>query len=385
MTRIIIVGAGFGGYYAAKTLSSELGDKGDIVVIDKSDKFTYLPSLPYLLSKKKKTEEITEKVSTIAKRLHATFVQGEVTLVDVEKKKVVLSDGREERYDYLILAAGATTEYYGIPGSELAVPSWRLEDYLRMLDELRRNPDRVCVAGGGLTGVEVAGELVERYGPGKVTIIEKMHHLLPTLNNLRASEAAERFLTSKGANIIKGKGVVRLTEGEVHLEGGEKIPCDLVIWSLGVRASPIEIAGKIERVGRGRWIVVKPNLQVPGYNDVYVVGDLNHFAVDTDCAMKMAEEAILQGKTAARNIVLQLKGEKPVLTHKPIFLASKPKSLVSLGFNTAILIWDRRVMLGRTPYITKMAIENFVMRDVKGKVAGSFLTSMESRLLRTIS
>lgn len=385
MTRILIVGGGFGGYYAAKTLSSELGGRGEIVLIDKGDKFAYLPSLPYLLSGKKKTEEISEDYQAIAKRLRITFMKGEVSMVDVERKRLVLADGREEEYDYLVLAAGATTEYYGIPGSDLAVPAWRLEDYLRMLDMLKKKPDRICVAGGGLTGVEVAGELVEVYGPGKVTLIEKMPNLLPTLNNLKAAEVAEKFLSSKGTSIVKGKGVVRVADGEVYVEGGEKIPCDLVIWSLGVRASPIEFTGKVERVGRGRWVVVKPNLQVPGYDNVYVIGDINHFAFDSDCAMKMAEEAILQGKTAAKNIALQIKGEKPSLTHKPIFLASKPKSLVSLGFNKAILVWERRVSFGRTPYVTKMMIESFVMRDIKGKIAGSFLTTMESKLLKTIS
>ncbi|MEM0093535.1 MAG: FAD-dependent oxidoreductase [Thermofilum sp.] len=385
MTRILIVGGGFGGYYAAKTLSSELGDKGEIILVDKSDRFAYLPSLPYILSGKKKVEEISESYQAIARRLRVTFIRGEASLVDIERRKLVLADGREEEYDYLVLAAGATTEYYGIPGSELAVPAWRLEDYLRMIDVLRKNPDRLCVAGGGLTGVEVAGELVEVYGPGKVTLIEKMPNLLPTLNNLKASEVAEKFLSSRGANIVKGKGVVKVAEGEVHVEGGEKIPCDLIIWSLGVRASPIELTGKVERVGRGRWIVVKPNLQIPGYDNVYVVGDLNHFAFDTDCAMKMAEEAILQGKTAAKNIALQVKGGKPVLTHKPIFLASRPKSLVSLGFDKAILVWEKRVSFGKTPYVTKMMIESFVMRDIKGKIAGSFLTTMESRLLKAIS
>ncbi|MEM0087759.1 MAG: FAD-dependent oxidoreductase, partial [Thermofilum sp.] len=149
MTRILIVGGGFGGYYAAKTLSSELGDKGEIILVDKSDRFAYLPSLPYILSGKKKVEEISESYQAIARRLRVTFIRGEASLVDIERRKLVLADGREEEYDYLVLAAGATTEYYGIPGSELAVPAWRLEDYLRMIDVLRKNPDRLCVAGGG--------------------------------------------------------------------------------------------------------------------------------------------------------------------------------------------------------------------------------------------
>ena len=385
MKRIVVVGGGFGGYYALKVLSSELGEKAEVVLVDKSEYFVYLPSLPYLLSGKKKVEDLTESFQAITRRLGASFIKGEVVKVSLDKREITFEDGRTEKYDYLVLAAGATTEYYGIPGSEGTVPAWRLEDYLRMMNELKRGPSRICVAGGGLTGVEVAGELVEVYGPGRVTVVEKMPYLLPTLNNRRASEIAEGFLSSKGVRILKGKGVTEVREGRLVVEGGEEVPCDIVVWALGVRSSPVEIEGKVERVGRGRWVVVQPNLQVPGYSNVYVVGDMSHFAVDSDCAMKMAEEAILQGKTAAKNIVLQERGEKPSATHRPIFLASKPRSLVSLGFNRAILVWEQRALFGRMPYTTKMMIESFVMRDVKGKLAGGLLTSAESTILKTIT
>uniref|UniRef100_A0A7C1T6S7 FAD/NAD(P)-binding domain-containing protein n=1 Tax=Thermofilum pendens TaxID=2269 RepID=A0A7C1T6S7_THEPE len=387
MARVIVLGGGFGGFYALKTLSSELGGEHEVILVDRNERFVYLPSLPYLISRKKGVEDLTERYVFIARRYGARFVKGEVARVDPDARRVELSDGRELEYDYLIIAAGATTEYYDIPGADKACPAWRLEDYSRMLEELRRlgEPRNVCIVGGGLTGLEVAGEMLEVLGPGRVTIVEKMRMLIPTLNNPRAAEVAERFLKAKGARIVKGDGVVRVNENELHLESGEKISCDMIVWAVGVRASPIEIQGRVEQVGRGRWLRVKPNLQLTNYENVYAIGDINHFAVDSDCAMKMAEEAILQGKLAARNIALQLKREKPLLAHKPIFLSSKPKSLISLGFDRAILVWEKRVAFGRTPYLTKMFIEAAVMRDIKGKVAGGLLTSLESSVLKTIS
>jgi NADH dehydrogenase len=387
MARVVVLGGGFGGFYALKTLSSELKGEHELILVDRSERFVYLPSLPYLISRKKSVEDLTERYESIAKRYGARFVRGEAARVDLDARRIELRDGRVLDYDFLIIAAGATTEYYGIPGAEKAYPAWRLEDYGRMIEELRKlgEPKNVCVVGGGLTGLEVAGELLEVLGPGRVTIVEKMQMLMPTLNNQRAAEIAERFLESKGARIVKGNGVARVNENELHLERGDRISCDMVIWAVGVRASPVEIQGRVERVGRGGWLRVKQNLQLTSYENVYAIGDINHFAVDSDCAMKMAEEAILQGKTAARNIAMQLRGGEPFLVHRPIFLNSRPKSLISLGFDRAILVWERRVSFGRTPYLTKMLIEAAVMRDVKGKVAGGLLTSLESSVLKTIS
>jgi len=387
MARIVVLGGGFGGFYALKTLSSELKSEHEVTLIDRSDRFVYLPSLPYLISEKKSAEELTERYESIAKRYGADFIKGEVALIDLDARSIQLRDGREYDYDYLIIAAGATTEYYGIPGAEKTCPAWRLEDYNRMIEELRKlgEPRNVCVVGGGLTGLEVAGEMLEVLGPGRVTILEKMKILMPALNSPKAAEVAEKFLVSKGARIIKGNGVVRVDENELCLESGERVSCDMIIWAVGVRASPIELRGRVERVGRGGWIRVKPNLQLTNYENVYAIGDINHFAVDTDCAMKMAEEAILQGKLAARNIAAQIRGERSLLVHKPIFLSSKPKSLVSLGFDKAILVWDKKITFGRTPYMTKMFIETAVMRDIKGRVAGGLLTSIESTILKTIS
>lgn len=385
---IVVVGGGFGGFYALKTLSGlGLTERNRVVLVDKSRRFVYLPSLPYLISGKKTVEDLTEPLEEIAKRLGAEFLLGEVTRVSLQEKTIELSNGEKLRYDYLVLAAGATTEYYGIPGAHQALPAWRLEDYERIVRELGKcgSGCRVCIAGGGLTGVEVAGEVAEKYeGKSEVVVVEKMQMLMPTLNSQRASKIIEEFLSSKGVRIIKGNGVSSVSEKNLNLEDGTSIQCDIVVWTVGVRPPDIRFDVDVPVKGRG-WICVKPTLQVVGRDDVYAIGDINHFAVDSDYAMKMAEEAILQGKTAAKNIALQVSGEAPRYTHKPIFLASKPKSLVSVGYGRALMIWENKILFGRAPYISKMLIESIVMRDVKGKVGGGIATSLESKILRTIS
>jgi len=384
--KIVVAGGGFGGFYALKTLSgAELGSQHEIVLLDSSDKFVYLPSLPYLLSGKKTVEDITEPFDKISKRLGIEFRKGEVTGISFKDKQIFLRDNDVIEYDYLIIAIGAQVEYFGIPGAENTIPSWRLEHYLEMQKIIAsKNDIKIGIVGGGLTGVEIAGELAERLGGEKITIIEKMPYLLPTLNHQKASLAVENFLKSIGVNIVKGDGVKKVEGSTVTLESGQSLEFDAVIWSVGIRAPRLKFDLPVETSGRG-WIAVNPNLTVKGVDNVYAVGDITYFAWNSDCAMKMAEEAILQGKTAAKNIMRQLQGLEPSYVHRPIFLNSRPKSLCSVGFNKAVMVWESKILFGRTAYISKMLIENIVMRDIKGKVGGGIATSLESTILKTIS
>ncbi|QOJ78396.1 FAD-dependent oxidoreductase [Infirmifilum lucidum] len=384
--KVVVIGGGFGGFYAIKTLK-QAGEPSsfEVTLIDKNDRFVYLPSLPYLLSGRKTVEDITEPFERISRRLGITFVRGEVEGVSLKNKQVLIKGGGAVEFDYLILSAGAQTEYYGIPGAENTVPSWRLEDYIELKKQVERNPEgQVCIAGGGLTGVEVAGELAEKLGKGKVVLVEKMPHLLPTLNSPKASEVVENFLRTSGVRVIKGDGVKGVNDNRLILESGSSLDCAVIVWAVGVRASNISFDVPVEVKGRG-WLVVNSKLQLKGFEDVYAVGDINHFDYNSDSVMKMAEEAILQGKTAAKNILRQLDGKDPAYEHKPIFLASRPKTLCSVGFNKAIMVWENKILFGRTPYISKMFIESIVMRDVKGKIGGGVATTLESKILRAIS
>ncbi len=384
MKRIAVVGGGFAGFNAIKTLSKEgVTENNEVVLIDKSDYFVYLPSLPYLLSRKKTVEDLTERLDKIAKRFDAQYIKGELSEVLLSEKKVKLSSGETLNYDFLILALGATTEFFNIPGAENTIPSWRLPHYQTMLQLLEKKPERICVVGAGLTGVEVAGELAEVLGPDKVTIVEKMPYVLPNLKNENASHEAEKILTKHGIKVVKGKGVTKVVDGKLILEDGDKLECDMIIWSVGIRAPNIRFDQKIPVRDRG-WIVVEKNLQVQSCPEVFAVGDINCFAINNDYAMKMAEEAILQGKIAGKNISKILKGEKPDIVHKPIFITSKPRTLVSLGFNIGLLVWNGKVLAGNTPYMGKMLIEKMVMRDIKGEFLGDTLTSLESRVLKLI-
>ncbi len=386
MARIVVVGGGFAGYSALKTLHKRgVTERHEVVLVDPSTHFVYLPSLPYLLTRKKSIDDITASLGDIARRLGATHVRDAVTHVDAESRRLHLESGEALSYDKLIICAGAQPEYYGVPGAETALPAWRLPHYLRIMDRLERGAGRIIVVGGGLTGVEVAGELLERLGPGNVTIIERMDHLLPFLNSRKASEIAWKFLHGKGLEIVLGAGVSSVEDGRgVVLDDGRRLEGDAVIWTVGIRASSISIEPEPQRKGRG-WLEVDDYLRVQGVKDIYAAGDASLFSVDGAYACKMAEEALLQGRTAAVNVALEIAGAKPAERHTPLFRTDRSRTLLSIGFNKGIAVWDSIVFSGGLPYTAKMLIESAVMRDVKGRMLGDLLTGMEVAFIKTLN
>ncbi len=385
MARIVVVGGGFAGYSALKTFREKrLTDSHEIVLIDPSPRFVYLPSLPYLLSGKKSIDDISEPFSTIARRLGFNYVRGAVYRVVTADKKVHLEDGSTIAYDYLLITAGARPEFYNIPGADKTYAAWRLGHYIKLAEALRE-ANSAAVIGGGLTGVEVAGELAEKLGPGNITIIEKMERLVPFLNNRRASEKARLFLEEKGLNVVTGKGVTMVEGGKkVVLEGGERLEADLVVWTVGIRAVRIEFDKEPERAGRG-WLKVDGQMRVIGLRDVYAAGDITAYKYNNGFSSKMAEEAILQGRVAALNIASKILGKGGGTEHKPIFTTERPKTLFSLGFNRGLLVWNRIVHFGRFPYTAKMTIEHIVMSDVKGRPLGSLLARLEVATIKLLN
>ncbi len=386
MARIVVVGGGFAGYSAIKTLyKHRIPEKHEVILIDPSPHFVYLPSLPYLITGKKTVEDLTVSFKDITGRLSVEYIRGAAKSIDAESKEVLLEGGETISYDKLILCAGAQPEYYGVPGAETAIPAWRLSHYLRILERLKQGARKIIVVGGGLTGVEVAGELLERLGPGNITLVEKMDHLLPFLHNEKVSRIAENYLRDKGLNIILGSGVAGVEDGKiVRLEDGSLLEGDAAIWTVGIRASSLEIKPEPQRKGRG-WLEVDEYMRVKGVEDIYAAGDTALFSVDGAYACKMAEEAILQGKTAAHNVALELNGLKPQKRHQPIFRSDKSRTLLSMGFDNGIAVWDRIVFSGRLPYTAKMLIETVVMRDIRGKPLGGTLSSLEVLFIKTLN
>ncbi len=363
MTRkkIVLVGGGFAGVEAVIEYHKEkLEDLADIIWIDKNGRFEYLPALPELISEKVSVEDVTGDLEKFAAKFGVEFHRDTVEEVDLDGRTVKTKSGLTLDYDFLILAVGAEPTFFNIKGRENTYPAYHLDDYLKIIDALRElelsKKPRIVVVGAGLTGVEVAGELVDyvkkRSAVADIYVVEKVGKAVPFLGNEKASKLVEEYLKSRGVNFLFGKGVTEIKLDGVVLEDGYFLESNMVIWTAGVAPNSLVKNLNLPKKGRG-WVVVKPTIQVEGYEEVYAPGDINCAIFDSDVAMKMAEEAMLQAKVAITNIKRTIEG-KTLVKHRIAFSVRSPKSLISLGGNQAVLVYGRRFAhRGRLPYIIK--------------------------------
>ncbi len=367
--RLLVLGTGFAGLGVLRGLiHRDLPGRLEVIFVSASGSFEYLPSAPELVSDKVNPEEIRRDVSPALKSLGADLIRARVTGLRLEEKKVTLDTGEILDYDYLAVGIGARpwTPPGGLPSS--ATTTYRVDDTMRFRQLLSEaSGGTVLVVGAGLTGVEVAGEVVdlgERLGADfRVTIVEKLERAAPCMGNARAGELAKSFLESRGVEFILGKGVERMEEGKAILEGGEELEFGAAAWTAGV-VPPEPVERLPRKYKRGRFMAVDEHMRVIGAQSAYAAGDCVHLEVGGKWAAKMAEEAMFQGETIAENIWRELKGLPP-RSHKIRFSVQSPRCLVSLGAGRAVLAYGKRIaLLGRFPYMVKKRIERKFMAEL---------------------
>lgn len=330
--RVVIVGAGFGGLYAAKALRKAAVD---VMVIDRRNHHLFQPLLYQVATAALNASDIAEPIRRALRNQRNTeVVLAEVRAVDARNKRILLERG-ELAYDYLIVATGATHSYFGHPQwSGLAPGLKTIEDALEMRrrvllayemaeqasnDGERRQWTTFIVVGGGPTGVELAGALAEiarwtlerdfrHVDPrqSKVILVEAGPRILPSYPE-DLSQAATRQLQKLGVQVLTGQPV---TEIEAHgVRVGTWIAARTVLWAAGVAASPLaaSLGAPLDRSGRVR---VTPFLTLPEHDDVYVIGDLASLDQDGRPIPGVAPAAIQQGRHAARSILRALRQEE---------------------------------------------------------------------------
>jgi len=331
--KVVVIGAGFAGINAAKSLAKA---PVDVTVVDRKNHHTFQPLLYQVALAVLSPAEIASPVRTVLRRAHNTEVLlGEVSGFDLQKRLVRL-DGLELPYDYLIVAAGATHAYFGHPEWEAIAPGLKtLEDAI----EIRRRvllafetaeremvahktppPLNFVIIGAGPTGVELAGAIADiarhhlksefrAIDPrqSRVILLEGGPRVLATYpEDLSAS--AERQLKSMGVEVRTSAMVTNLEPDAVWV-GKEKIPAAVILWGAGVSASPL---GKMlgvptDKAGR---VIVEPDLTVPGHPEVFVAGDLASAKRKNGQPVPgVAPAAIQMGKFAARQIKRTVEGK----------------------------------------------------------------------------
>ena len=332
---LVIVGAGFGGLRVARGLRRA---PVDVTVLDRHNYHTFVPLLYQVATAGLEPEEIAQPIRRI---LHdarnVRFRLATVTGVDLKRRAVITNVG-EVGYDYLVLAAGSVTNYFGLDSVAQATCALRdLDDAERLRDrilcaletasaesdpERRRQLMTIVVVGGGPTGMELAGALAELrrhvlprdypeldLSSGRTILLEATDRLLPGMPAGLQARAQDK-LRALGVEIRLQAPVADADEGGVTLRSGERLAAGAVVWVAGMRAAPLAEALATARGAGGR-LVVTPTLQLPGHPEVYAIGDMAHVGnPDARPHPMVAPVAIQQGELAAENILRQMAGKE---------------------------------------------------------------------------
>ncbi len=343
--RVVIIGGGFGGLYAARNLR-KAGDLVDVTLIDRRNHHLFQPMLYQVATGALSPGEIAQPLRSIFRRQKNTRVLlGEAVDIDAERREVRLSDGAPVRYDTLVVATGAHHAYFGHDDWAAVAPGLKtiddaIEIRRRILiafeaAERESDPDErrawmtFVLVGGGPTGVELAGALGEiandtlrndfrsiRPQDARIVLVEAMDRVLPTFPPGR-SASARRQLERLGVVVRTQTQVVHIEDGlaRVKIPDGseEEIRARTVLWAAGVLAASfgrkVAAATGAETDRNGR-IRVRPDLTIPGHPEIFVVGDAAIQPWKKDRATPGVAQGGIQGGTyAAKAILARLHGD----------------------------------------------------------------------------
>lgn len=333
--RVVIIGGGFGGLWAAKALARK---PVEVTLIDRKNHHVFQPLLYQVATAVLSPGEIASPIRRILhKYKNIEVILGEASAVDRENCRVKLADGPEIAYDYLIIAAGARHSYFAHDDWEIHAPGLKtIEDALEIrhrvllafevaereayLTGVQKQMNFVVV-GGGPTGVELAGAIagIARQALAKdfmaidtrkasVMLFEGSDRVLGTFAR-DLSESAKSQLESTGVEVHLNSFVTDIDSGRVKV-GDDWIECDVVVWATGVAASPLGKALGVETDKAGR-VFVEPDLSLPGSKNIFVIGDMASLNQKNGEPVPGVSPAAMQmGGLAAKNILRDLAAEK---------------------------------------------------------------------------
>jgi NADH dehydrogenase len=332
--HVVIVGAGFAGLSAVGRLRKS-GLR--VTVIDKNLYSTFQPLLYQVATGGLNPGDVAYPVGGFTARRHARYIRGDLAAIDAGARVVRLAGGRELGYDYLILAAGVSANYFGVQGAAentfglyTRAGAIVLRDHIMngfewlSADPGGRREFAVTVVGGGATGVELAGTLGELrndvlratfpdVNPARlhIRLVEMAPELLMPFNP-KLREYARRQLVERGIDIRVNTTIREVTKDQVLLADGSWHRSDLTVWTGGVAAAESIAAWGLPQGKNGR-LLVGPDLRVQGTDRVFAAGDI---AMDQENpAPQLAQPALQEGRHAAEQILHLLRGEPTVPFH----------------------------------------------------------------------
>lgn len=381
--QVVIIGAGFGGLNAAKSLKNV---DVDVTIIDRRNFHLFQPLLYQVASAALNPSDIAYPIRSVFRRQPNVrrIVMGEVVGLDLDRRRVKLDEGAGVSFDYLVVASGATHSYFGNDQwSEFAPGLKTIEDalYIRRrilsaFEEAERHPDRAAelltfvVVGAGPTGVEMAGAMAEiavhamanefkHIDPtsSRVLLVEGAPFVLPVYPEA-LSLKAKRQLETLGVEVLTGSLVESIDGSGVTLGDGTRIASETVLWAAGVKASRLgELLGApLDRAGR---VEVESDLSIPGFLNVFVIGDL----ATVPGVPGVAPAAMQMGRYVARLIRFDLTG-----TERKPFAYRNKGSLATIGRARGVADFGTVRFSGFLAWVAWLAVHIFYLIGFRNRV-----------------
>lgn len=369
-TKILIIGGGFGGINCALQLEAKKLKNTQITLVSQTPHFDYHAAL-YKLVSGTDPLEVCIPLKEIFKNKNVNLIKDKIIKIDLLNKSCLGGTNSTYDYDYLVIALGSDSIYYGIPGLE--ENSFKLKsitDAIRLKKQVQEvfhiahtdeNIDKVAAAhfvvvGAGASGVELAGELIS-YGKKlakmheideslvTVDLIERANRLLPSFPE-KVSELAEKRLRELGVNIYLNREIVRSELEDVYFKDME-IKAKTLVWTAGIQANKLLAQTDGIELNKRRKLNVDKNLKLVGYRDVFVLGD----CAETKYS-GTAQTALHDGKYIANVIYSEQKG-KFIKPYEP-----KPsKYVIPIGHDYAIASIGNTILQGSPAWILRQIVD----------------------------
>lgn len=353
--RVVIIGAGFAGLWAARTFSRM---PVQVTLIDRNNYHLFLPLLYQVSSAEIEPEDIAYPIRSILRKCpNVSFDLAQVREIDCSTKEVICEDHRVS-YDYLLLATGSTTGFFNTTGAEAhSFPLKTMAEGIRLRNHIlcrfehaAHEPDMqilqrrltFVVVGGGPTGVEFAGALAELVrGPlekdfpevcsrnVRIVLVESRDHLIQMFPQKLKDYARER-LRRLGVEVLLNSMVSEVGPASIQLSDGTVIPSETVVWTAGVQGEFFSASGCFPMI-KGNRIKVLDTLQVEGFPSIYAAGDLSFLPDKNDSLPMIAPVAISEGIHAAKNILRHVGRQEPLP-----FVYKDKGAMVTIGRNSGV-------------------------------------------------
>ncbi|HXT19002.1 MAG TPA: NAD(P)/FAD-dependent oxidoreductase [Gemmatimonadaceae bacterium] len=386
--RVIIIGGGFGGLYAARQLKHA---PVDVTVIDRTNHHVFQPLLYQVATAMLSPADIAAPIRWLLRNQANTEVLlGDVTAVDPAAHAIATGDSKKYNYDYLIIAAGARHSYFGHDDWERLAPGLKSIDdatelrrrWLMAFERAERTDDAAeraanltfVIIGGGPTGVELAGMLptIARQAlprdfrridtaSARIVLVEGGPRILPAMPE-ELSEAARRDLVELGVEVRTNTLVTDVGDGFVKM-GDERLDSHTIFWAAGNAAAALgaSLGAPCDRAGR---VLVNADLSVPGHPEIFVVGDLAAMTSRGKPVPGVAPAAMQSGRTAARNVVHAIRREP-----RESFRYRNKGDLATIGRYRAVGVLAGRNLSGPVAWWTWLLVHIMYLAGFRNRIS----------------